>query len=111
MASVQEIPDEAAFHSTMAALAPSTLAVMHFHAPWAKPCEQMAAILSALASTYPATAPVSFFALNAEELPDISEQHDVTAVPFLVLQKDGKTLETISGSDAARVRAAVEKHA
>ncbi|KAI9872462.1 MAG: monothiol glutaredoxin grx4, partial [Watsoniomyces obsoletus] len=32
-------------------------------------------------------------------------------VPFLVLQRGGKTLETVSGSDAAKVRAAVERHA
>ncbi|KAH7372307.1 monothiol glutaredoxin-4 [Pyrenochaeta sp. MPI-SDFR-AT-0127] len=106
MASVREVADESAFHSAISALPPSTLAVIYFHAPWAKPCEQMSLILSTLASTYPATAPISFLALNAEELPEVSEQYDVTAVPFIVLQKDGKTLETVSGSDAARVRAA-----
>lgn len=49
--------------------------------------------------------------LNAEEVPEISEDYDVTAVPYIVLQKDNKTLETVSGSDAAKVRAAVEKYA
>jgi len=111
MATIQEIPDEDAFQSTVSALPSSTLAVIYFHAPWAKPCEQMSLILKTLASTYPADAPISFLALNAEELPEVSEQYDVTAVPFIVLQKDGKTLETVSGSDAARVRAAVEKYA
>ncbi|OAL44109.1 glutaredoxin [Pyrenochaeta sp. DS3sAY3a] len=111
MSTVQEVTEDAAFHSTISALPNSTLAVIYFHAPWAKPCEQMSLILSTLASTYPASAPIAFLALNAEELPDISEHYDVTAVPFIVLQKDGRTLETVSGSDAARVRAAVEKYA
>ena len=71
----------------------------------------MSTVLSALASTYPTSAPLAFLSLNAEELPEISEQYDVTAVPYIVLQKDGKTLETVSGSDAAKVRAAVEKYA
>jgi Grx4 family monothiol glutaredoxin len=71
----------------------------------------MSTVLSALASTYPADASISFFSLNAEELPEVSEQYDVTAVPYIVLQKDGKTLETVSGSDAAKVRTAVEKYA
>jgi Grx4 family monothiol glutaredoxin len=71
----------------------------------------MSLILKTLASTYPADAPISFFALNAEELPEVSEQYDVTAVPYIVLQKDGKILETVSGSDASKVRAAVEKYA
>jgi Grx4 family monothiol glutaredoxin len=111
MATVQEIPEESAFASTISALPPSTLAVIYFHAPWAAPCKQMSTVLSALASTYPTSAPLAFLSLNAEELPEISEQYDVTAVPYIVLQKDGKTLETVSGSDAAKVRAAVEKYA
>jgi Grx4 family monothiol glutaredoxin len=111
MASVRDIADEEAFQSTISALSPATLAVIYFHAPWAKPCEQMSIILKTLASTYPADAPIEFLALNAEELPEISETYDVTAVPYIVLQKDGKTLDTVSGSDAAKVRAAVEKHA
>lgn len=32
-------------------------------------------------------------------------------MPFLVIQRDGKVLEKVSGSDAARVREAVERHA
>jgi Grx4 family monothiol glutaredoxin len=111
MATVQEIPDESSFASTVSALPSSKLAVIYFHAPWAAPCKQMSTVLSTLASTYAADAPISFFSLNAEELPEVSEQYDVTAVPYIVLQKDGKTLETVSGSDAAKVRAAVEKYA
>ena len=73
----------------------------------------MALILETLASSYPAETPptVSFLSINAESFPDISESYDVTAVPFLVLQKDGKVLESISGSDASKVRDAVERHA
>jgi Grx4 family monothiol glutaredoxin len=111
MATIQDVADEQAFQSTISALPPATLAVIYFHAPWAKPCEQMSIILKTLASTYPANAPISFLALNAEEVPEVSEEYDVTAVPYIVLQKDGKTLETVSGSDAAKVRAAVEKYA
>lgn len=111
MASVQEIPDETAFQSTVSALPASTLAVVYFHAPWAKPCEQMSVVLKTLASTYSADTPIAFLSINAEELPEVSEAYDVTAVPYIVLQKGGKTLETVSGSDASKVRAAVEKHA
>ena len=54
---------------------------------------------------------ISFLSVDAEELPDISESYEVTAVPFLVLQREGKVLETVSGSDASDVRNAVERHA
>ncbi|KAF2750934.1 glutaredoxin [Sporormia fimetaria CBS 119925] len=111
MATVQEIPDESAFNSTISALPASTLAVIYFHAPWAPPCKQMSTVLSTLASTYSADAALKFYSINAEEVAEVSEQYDVTAVPYIVLQRDGKTLETVSGSDAAKVRAAVEKYA
>ena len=73
----------------------------------------MATVLSTLAASYPPQIPpiISFLSLNAESLPDISESYDVTAVPFLVLQRDGKILESVSGSDATKVREAVERHA
>ncbi|OAL39522.1 hypothetical protein AYO20_01392 [Fonsecaea nubica] len=111
--SLLEVPSEEAFKQHTSAAPPSHLHVIYFHTPWAAPCAQTNAILSALASTYPSSraADLSFLSINAEELPDVSEEYDVTAVPYLVLQRDGKTLETVSGSDAGKLRAAVERHA
>ncbi|KAB8231969.1 PICOT family protein [Aspergillus alliaceus] len=109
MSTLIEIPSEEQFTSHITNLPPATLQVLYFHAPWAAPCTQMRAVLSALASQYPPTAPVTFISINAEELPDISEDYDVTAVPFVVLVRDGKILESISGSEATRVRDAVER--
>ncbi|KAI1628150.1 monothiol glutaredoxin [Exophiala viscosa] len=111
MATLRGVDSEASFDQTIKDAAPSTLFVLYFHTPWAAPCAQMNTILSTLASTYPADSDISFLSINAEELADVSESYDVTAVPFLVLQKGGKTLETVSGSDATKVRAAVEKYA
>lgn len=73
----------------------------------------MNTVLGTLASSYPVTDPLatSWISVNAEELPDVSDAYDVTAVPFLVLIKGGKVLETVSGSDATKVRTAVEKFA
>jgi Grx4 family monothiol glutaredoxin len=113
MSGLTEITSEAEFNSTLSSASPSTLLVLSFHAPWAAPCAQMKTILTTLASTYPPNDPptATFLSINAEDLPEISESYDVTAVPFLVLLRDGKTLETVSGSDAAKVRDAVERHA
>lgn len=71
----------------------------------------MNAILSTLAASYPASSQTSWISINAEELPDVSEEYDVSAVPYLVLVRDGRVLETVSGSDAIKVRSAIEKHA
>jgi Grx4 family monothiol glutaredoxin len=113
MSTLTEITSEADFSSHLSSLSPSALVVLYFHTPWAAPCAQMGAVLSALASQYPATAPptISFVSINAEELPDISEEYDVSAVPFVVCLRSGQILESISGSDAVKVRDAVERHA
>ena len=113
MSEVTEITTAPQFHNTISSLAPTALVCISFHTPWAAPCAQMSLILRTLASSYPAQQPpvISFLSLDAEQLPDISEPYDVTAVPFLVLQRDGKVLESVSGSDASKVREAVERWA
>ncbi|RMD42049.1 hypothetical protein DV735_g3093, partial [Chaetothyriales sp. CBS 134920] len=113
MAALHDISSEDQFHQALRATPSSSLVVVYFYTSWAAPCQQMTSILTALASTYPPSSPSApvFLAVNAEDLPDISEAFEVTAVPFLALVRDGKTVETVSGSDAAKVRAAVERHA
>lgn len=108
-----EITSEEDLSTHLESLSPSTLVVLYFHTTWAAPCKQMGDVLAALASQYPATAPptISFVSINAEDLPDISEKYDVSAVPFVVYMKDGRTLQSISGSDVVKVRDAVERHA
>lgn len=113
MSTITDIPSSSAFAFHISSLPPSAITMISFHTPWAAPCAQMSLVLKTLASSYPAQDPptVSFLSLDAEALPDISESYDVTAVPFLVIQRDGKILEKVSGSDASKVRDAVERHA
>lgn len=111
MSTLREITSEADFKAALST-SPATTIVLSFHAPWAAPCAQMRTILTTLASQYPTQPPNTvFLSINAEELPEISESYDVTAVPYLVIQRDGKTLETLSGSDASKVRDVIERHA
>ena len=112
MSTLKEITSQEEFSSHLDTLSTSTLLIISFHAPWAAPCAQMRTLLTTLASTYePSTPPkISFVSIDAEALPDISESYNVTAVPFLVLQRDGKQLQSISGCDAAKVRGAIENH-
>ncbi|KAL6868960.1 glutaredoxin [Amphichorda felina] len=113
MSKITEIETEAQWEQLLGSLPPSTLLIVSFHAPWAAPCAQMATVLETLASEYPATEPPAtrWVSINAEELSDISEAYDVTAVPFLVLIRNGQVLETVSGSSAVKVRTAIETHA
>lgn len=113
MSTLQEITSVEGWGQHLASLPPSTLVIVSFHAPWAAPCAQMAQVLSTLAGEYPVTTPLttSWVSINAEELSDISETYNVTAVPFLVLIRGGQVLETVSGSSAVKVRTAIESHA
>ncbi|KAK0633565.1 thioredoxin-like protein [Immersiella caudata] len=113
MSTIKDITTLEDWSQHLSSLPPTTLLVISFHAPWAAPCAQMATVLSTLASEYPVTEPLStsWVAIDAEELSDVSETYNVTAVPFLVLVRDGKVLETVSGSSAVKVRDAIESHA
>ncbi|KAI0010988.1 thioredoxin-like protein [Xylariaceae sp. FL0662B] len=113
MSTIKEITTEDDWRAHVASLPSSTLLIISFHAPWAAPCSQMATVLKTLASEYPVTDPLttSWVSINAEELSDISETYDVTAVPYLVLQRNDQVLEAVSGSSAVKVRTAIETHA
>lgn len=113
MSAITEITSTEQWEQLLGSLPPSTLLIVSFHAPWAAPCAQMATVLATLASEYPVTDPLStkWVSINAEELSDISEAYDVTAVPFLVLLRNRQVVETVSGSSALKVRNAIELHA
>jgi len=113
MSTITEITSLEGWESHKASLPPSTLLIVSFHAPWAAPCAQMSTVLKTLASEYPVTNPpeTSWVSVNAEDLSELSETYNVTAVPFLVLSRGGQVLETVSGSSAVKVRNAIESHA
>lgn len=91
----------------------STLLVIYFHASWAEPCKHMSSAIETLASTYPTSNPpkISFLRIDADEVSDVAEDYEVASVPYIVLQKDNKVIDTISSPSIATVRATVEKHA
>ncbi|KAK3334772.1 glutaredoxin [Neurospora tetraspora] len=113
MSTIKDITSIEAWNDHVSSLPASTLLIVSFHAPWAAPCAQMATVLKTLASEYPVTEPLStsWVSIDAEELSEISETYNVTAVPFLVLARNGQVLETVSGSSAVKVRNAIETHA
>ncbi|KAJ4272339.1 glutaredoxin [Fusarium torreyae] len=113
MSTITEITSIPEWEQLLGSVPSTTLVVVSFHAPWAAPCAQMATVLSTLASEYPVTEPptTKWVSINAEELSDLSETYDVTAVPFLVLLRNGQVVETVSGSSAVKVRTAIETQA
>jgi len=113
MSTLIEVKSEEEWNKHSASLPPTTLQIIYFKAEWAAPCKQMTTVLQTLASSYPVTEPLStaWVSMDAEEVIEVSDSFNVTAVPFLVLRRGDQVLETVSGSDATKVRTAIEKHA
>ncbi|KAL3162517.1 hypothetical protein ABBQ32_010174 [Trebouxia sp. C0010 RCD-2024] len=82
-------------------------AAIHFWAPWCEPCKHMDVVFEELAKEYPVP---QFLRVEAEELPDISEEYGVSAVPFFVILKDHKVVDQVEGADAAALTQKVTKH-
>ncbi|KAI1094256.1 glutaredoxin [Rostrohypoxylon terebratum] len=111
MAPLTEITTQDEWQAHVGSLPSSTLLIVYFYAPWAAPCAQFLTVLETLKDEFrdPAHPATSWVSINAEELSEVSEMYDVVAVPFVVLQRNDQVLDSISGSNAALVRTAVEK--
>lgn len=80
--------------------------IIHFWASWCEPSKQMDQVLSHLSIDFPHA---QFLRVEAEELPEISEAYSVSAVPYFVFFKDGKTVDTLEGADPSALANKVAK--
>ncbi|KAL4231374.1 Glutaredoxin 3 [Mactra antiquata] len=101
MAEVKVISDSAGFKSAIKD-AGSNLSVVHFAATWAPQCTQMNDVLTELAkdSQY---SKVKFFKVEAEDIPEISEEFSISAVPTFIFLRNGKSVDRIDGANAAEL--------
>ncbi|XP_068640886.1 monothiol glutaredoxin-S17-like [Aristolochia californica] len=80
--------------------------VLHFWASWCEASKQMDQVFSHLAVDHPHA---TFFRVEAEEHPEISEAYSVSAVPYFALCKDGKTVDTLEGANPSSLANKVAK--
>ena len=88
------------------------LAVLNFWASWAQPCAQMNDVFADLSAKYGDI--MDFLQVEAEEITDLSEKFEITAVPcFIVIQKSGSgnEIERIDGANPPVLVQHIEKHA
>ena len=78
---------------------------VHFWADWAPQCEQMNAVLVELAKLHPA---VAFAKVEAENVPELSERFDVTAVPTVVFLRNGTLVDRVDGANVPLVSQKVD---
>lgn len=79
------------------------LAVIHFYAPWAEQCTQMNEVLEQMAKL-DLYKNVRFANIVAEDLPEISLECNITAVPTTILFKNKKIVDRVDGANPGEVK-------
>lgn len=103
--SVIEIESEEQF-SQLTKKDPTKLVALYFHTPWAAPCQTMNSVIKTLALANPQ---VTFLSINADDLLDISELFEVSAVPYIILIRNSTILKELSGADPKEFIAALNQ--
>eukprot|EP01134_Creolimax_fragrantissima_P004855 CFRG4855T1 len=86
---------------------PGGLTLVSFWAPWAKASVYMNEVLETAAKKYPH---VTMIKVDAEELSDVSEEYDISAVPTVVLLKNNKECDRLQTAVANDLVKMLEKH-
>ncbi|KAL5225699.1 hypothetical protein ABZP36_012338 [Zizania latifolia] len=89
-----------------AAVGGARAAAVHFWAEWCEASKHMDEVFAHLAVDFPHAV---FLRVEAEEQPEISEAYGVTAVPYFVFCKEGKTVDTLEGANPASLADKVAK--
>ncbi len=70
--------------------------LVDFWAPWCAPCHMMTPILKQLSSDWKGR--LTIIKVNTEEKRDLARRYAISALPTLVLFKDGKELHRVTGA-------------
>jgi len=72
-----------------------TPVLVDFWAPWCGPCKSLGPVIDEVAQAAGKTAAV--FKLNVDENPATANQFGITAIPTVILFKNGKAEERLTG--------------
>ncbi|MDD6088294.1 MAG: thioredoxin [Desulfovibrionaceae bacterium] len=70
--------------------------LVDFWAPWCGPCRSLAPVIEALAEEYAGR--VEVLKMNVDENQTVPEQLGIRAIPTLILFKNGKIVDQVSGA-------------
>jgi len=101
---IQIITSETEFENVIQ----SGVALVDFYAMWCGPCKAQMPILSQVANDLIGKAKV--VKIDTDQLPSIAVKYDVSAIPTLIVFKDGNIVDRFTGiQQAATLKTVVEK--
>lgn len=77
------------------------LVLVKFGAPWCGPCREVDKELDKLESAN--TSQLRVVRINVDDEPDLADQYNVSAIPMLLLFKDGERIDEWRGYEEASV--------
>lgn len=82
--------------------------IVDFWAEWCMPCKALAPAFEQVAQKY--NNKITFAKLNIDENPNTASKYRIMSIPTLLLFKDGKVIDQITGLvPAKKIESAIEK--
>lgn len=82
------------------------LIVIDFMATWCGPCKVIAPAIVAMSDTFP---DIRFYKVDVDELPDVSHEYNIRAMPTFLILKNGEPVGEVVGANQRALEAAVRK--
>lgn len=83
-------------------------AMVDFYADWCGPCQHQSPIIDSLANSYAGR--VTFLRVNVDNHPHLAQAYGVSAIPALMVFKNGKrTWHTVGLTQEPKLRAVLDK--
>ena len=68
--------------------------LLYFWAAWCGPCTMLSPVVEELAQEHPE---ISFAKVNVDEVPELAQRYQISAIPTLLLFKDGQPVDMSVG--------------
>ena len=77
----------------------SSPVLVDFWAAWCGPCSMLSPVVEELAQEHPE---IAFGKVNVDEVPELAQRYQISAIPTLLLFRDGKPVDMSVGVKSKR---------